>query len=368
MGCENLACNPQQSEGFTGQKEGVPSVLYPATRTTTNWLPVKHFVARHKFTLYRAGCGEVSYDWCGMIRNFVACSGPDHHGARPSRMSCKRLSCPVCFEDACNRAAHRAEDRVQGMKKAWKRAGVRVGRIRHVEWSPAIKEWPRDRVEADGGKSFRKTASAIIRGNSKYYGGALVVHWERKKHTDGTACELKGCRRKHIWVWGPHVHYIGWGFFENSAYVHSQTGWVYKTIDDDGRVRNVFDTVRYQLTHAGLVKRELVVKESTQAVHDQDQVGNAVSYIGMCSMNKGGKVAVGESWETCQCEVCHAELHRYGALNDKLADFGYDQGPVEVRRVLFEFRLSASLQRKLDRWIEGSPGPPDDLAKIGGNT
>lgn len=331
------------------------SVCISALGPSTNWHESKHF----KFTLYRTGSGEISHDWCGMIRNFVACSSPSHHGSKPIHMSCKRLSCPLCYEDACTRAAHRAEDRVVGMKKAWMREGVNVGRIRHVEWSPSPRDWPRDRVESDGGKAFIKEWARVFKSHSKHFGGVRIIHWERKKHTDGSACEDKFCKRKHVWVWGPHVHYVGWGWFNNSALVHHKTGWVYKTIDDGAKVRNVFDTVRYQLTHAGLVKRELRVKESLEPVHDLDQVGNALSYVGMCSTNKGGKSTLRSTLEPCYCEVCQSELHRYGALNDKSADFSYDLGAVKARVVEFEYRLSVRLQQQLDRWLQSDDsGPP----------
>lgn len=263
----------------------------------------------------RVGQGELTKDYCGMITGAASCpTNHDHHRIL-FRYHCNDPRCPSCYDHYCTQAAHRVEDKLQGISKAFHKAGVQVGKPRHVVWSPSQEEWTKERMQEDGGESFRKAFTKVFKAHSRYYGGTFILHCERKKHTDGTECEEHNCNRKHIWVWGPHIHYIGWGYFDNSALVHSKTKWIYKTIDDGGKVRNIFKTVHYQLTHAATFKRGQML----------------VRYIGMAT--QGRKQLSAKHREPVQCRICGSDLRRNGVYPDGTIDHNIDQGPYHVLKV-----------------------------------
>lgn len=263
----------------------------------------------------RVGQGELTKDYCGMITGAASCPSHHDHHKILFRYHCNDPRCPACYEHYCNQAAHRVEDKLQGISKAFHREGVRVGKPRQVVFSPPQQDWPRERVERDGGESLRKEFSRVFKSSTKYYGGTFILHCERKKHTDGTECEDHNCRRKHIWVWGPHIHYVGWGYFKNSALFHKETRWIYKTVDDGGNVRNIFKTVRYLLTHAATFKRGQML----------------VRYIGMAT--SGRKQIKEKHKEAVQCRICGEELRRNGVYPDGTVDHTIDQGPYNVIKV-----------------------------------
>lgn len=213
------------------------------------------------------------------------------------------------------------------MKKALIGAGYRVGKVRHVIWSPSQDEWGPERFR-DGGKAFREAFKRTLKARTHYYGGAFILHCERKKHTDGTECEEKRCRKKHIWVWGPHIHYVGWGYFDNSGEVHQRTGWVYKVVEDQGP-RNVYETVRYQLSHATIFPdqgRQMLVR-----------------YIGMATW--GRKEKVGSHREVLTCSICGEEMRKVGDYHGHL-DLSIDLGPAVVRKNEYRYLVRVRGRKK----------------------
>ncbi|MCX6653037.1 MAG: hypothetical protein NT137_06770 [Methanomassiliicoccales archaeon] len=180
------------------------------------------------------------------------------------------------------------------MRNAYGRNGVRLGKPKHIVFSPPQEDWPVEKLAMDGGRGLREELYRLLRGYAKdrVYGGAAILHDERRKHLDDTNCDTRWCRRRHKWVWGPHIHFIGYGFFENSALVYAETGWVYKRIEDDGE-RDIFGTAKYQLTHAALFVGA-----------DGEQVGTAYQFVGTMANCKG----VGRCWRSgrSQCPAAPA--------------------------------------------------------------
>jgi len=120
------------------------------------------------------------------------------------------------------------------------------------------------------------------------YGGVVVVHpWRLKHEEDGSSCERKDCKRYHVWMWGPHVHFIGWGRFARSDKVHkSGRGWVYRAIPDRTG-RDIWATCYYQLTHCAVVPG-----------------GQSYAWVGLMSTRAVAVVKRERAWEPEVCPVC----------------------------------------------------------------
>lgn len=318
-----------------------PSISTPASGT-----PSKHFL----YKLFRSGTGPRTRDTCGAIRTWYACSSPEHHAPFVHHESCGKLSCPICYRSASSRSAHRAEDRVLGMLDAYRDAGVILGRIRHVEFSVDPTLWTPDLVTSDGATSLWRAFQSAYASCASRAGGCVVLHLWRRKHLDGSTCDHKACSLQHTWVWGPHFHFVGWGFFENSARFHKRTGWAYKTIDDGGYVRSVYKTVSYELTHSALVLNV-----------QRDRLHQSVRYIGMCSNCRGGPIKKTKVFEPVKCTEpgCNCTVHRYGVTEGAGPDYDKDRGPLLRLVPSAHYRLAVLYQRNLSGApLRPLPAPP----------
>jgi hypothetical protein len=322
----------------------------------------------------RSGTGFVSYpggvSQCGSIKFVVACS--DHpETKRYGIHSCSRLQCPVCLDVTVERLAGDVSDRMLGLSACLRKNGVKIGRNKHVVFTIPVYMYSREEVELDGGKALYKEFYSLLNREWKihedgsvcedrkckkkhsvrkfakdgFYGGVVILHLERKKHADdGTPCDRKGCKRPHVWVWGPHFHYIGYGFFEDSVWVWKKTDWIYEVIEDQGK-RVVFDTVKYLLTHC-----------ATFVGSDGKQVGKAIRWVGVLSNSKGGKKVVGEIVEYELCPVCKEPMHKYGSSGtaEDGVNWAYDQGVFERKVEVVEWYLvkKGSREEKLLRQSE----------------
>lgn len=279
---------------------------------------IKHF-AENRYI--RVGTGEITNDLCGIITGAASCSDNPAHPHILFRHKCNNPRCPVCYQHYCDKAAHRVEDKLNGMRKAFRKAGIPVGKTRHVIFSAPPQEWPRELLEQDGGEAFRQSFNNVLKTHGRFYGGTPILHCERKKHSDGSECDVKRCNRHHTWVWGPHIHYVGWGYFDNSALVHSKTGWVYKVIDDGAQDRSIYQTVRYQLSHAATFRSGQML----------------VRYVGMAT--KGRKVEKSRHIDNVQCRICGADLHRRAIYPDGTLDLTADIGLCTHVRIDYEWVL-----------------------------
>ena len=282
---------------------------------------------------------------CGSVVGAARCTCHEEgHDLVLLKDNCGRLQCPVCYHQSVSRSAHRMADRLEGMFEAWKVNGVNLGKLKHITFSPPQKDWPKTRVVQDGGKALRKLA---YRHFNKYfkdraYGGFLIFHGERKKHKDGTECEDRNCNKVHQWVWSPHFHYLGYGYFSpESPLYHSETGWIYKNIGSANQ-RDAFLTANYQLSHAGTF---LDLKTSKQ-------VGSAYWAVGMLANCKGGRKVLNRSTESVPCSLCAKALHDYGVRFD-VPDWSDDRGE-HLRYVLVvEYYINRKAKTYLQQELEG---------------
>lgn len=304
----------------------------------------------------RSGRGEPTNELCGTPRMVVSCSSPDpNHRANVARLvfhNCKSLTCPKCYEAGATRGARAIQHRLEGMAGAYRKAGKRLGAKKHIVLSPPQADWPRERLEADGGRALRRKACQLLKRFAKdgAEGGTVVVHGERKKHLDGSECERDGCRRRHTWVWGPHIHYLGYGFLEDSSYFYAQTGWIYKRVDETkDRERSFFATAKYLLTHS-----------ASFVGADGRRVGQGYHHVGWMANCKGGARVVSRTWETGKC-ACGRELHDYGVVWEGMTptekpNFTEDQGEHQVLVEVREWYLNGAVFKQTVLDLEPDPG------------
>lgn len=315
---------------------------------------------------------------CGSVTGGASCTNPSHASKRNVIVftkKCKRLSCEVCGRSRATEQGRRAADRFTGLTRLYrKRGAIGNAKLKHISWSVDPELWPQSEVEADHGKAIRdefdRARKETVHG---FNGGLSIFHGWRKKHDDGTPCEEKsvwkdgkrveGCQRHHVWQWGPHFHYLGFGWFDDSPQVQHVTGWTYHIIPDEGP-RDVFSTVQYLLTHAGIW-----VKESGK------QSGQAVRWLGAYSNGKGGKkrVDVIEEPVTCRVPGCDLTMHKYGPSSTEPDGLNrsYDQGEFIVKHPIFKWHLKHKQKTFKQQPIDdsrpasaSSRGPPPGLIPI----
>jgi len=170
------------------------------------------------------GTWRASFGYCDQDRTVVR-----------RRLSCKHPECPAegCFEAWCVAQAQSHEARLEQAKTLWK-----GGDIRHFALSPH-----KDVAKTASHKWLLAEGQRIVLEEMNLQGGAVYYHRWR----DGTG------RR----VVDPHLHVIGHGWARNSDQVYAKTGWVYKNIDAEQKIRpedrDIAATVFYLLTHAPLI-------------------------------------------------------------------------------------------------------------------
>jgi hypothetical protein len=241
----------------------------------------------------RPGRGEARED-CGRVDGWIY-SECEHKIRHPIMRSCDRWECPVCYERAASRAARRIEAQWFGKIEAYTREWGHVDeRPQHYTWSLSSQqyEYVVGWQDSDAWVAWYKNEAvkAMKRYSVGVFGGVVVVHPWRKKHADGSACEHRECDERHVWVWGPHVHFVGWGRFIPSHQVNG--GWIYKHIQDRGS-RDIWATCFYQLTHGAIIPGK-----------------QAYSWVGLMSSHAMSLVKKVSFWSFDVCPDCGEPIYR----------------------------------------------------------
>jgi len=297
--------------------------LYPAIYSSN--LDPNPDISQIDFTheIHMPGWSQPTNDRCGKIGHFISCPNKCAPPI-PIDYSCHNIGCPICYPSAVNQMAKRISNRMTGMYEAYGHDGIRLGTLKHMVWSPDPDRYSIDDIKKDRGARLVKDLNVILGKYSRdgVYGGTEIIHVKRKRHIDGSECERHHCHKKHVWIDGVHVHYIGYGYFVNSDIVHARTGWVYKNIQP-GRSRDVFDTSYYLLTHGAIF---------TNA--DGKTMGQSYRYVGLMSYSKGGHRVVRHEWIDDECPICHDVMLKYPEGIDGLADlnnpFGSCRHPEDI--------------------------------------
>ena len=246
---------------------------------------------------------------------------------------------------------------MDGMKEAYEREGVKFGPLDHVEFSPPQDKFSLEFVNTLEG--YQRVHMAAIKFLRKYVyklAGVYFFHPWRFKHKDGKTCEDPECKEVHIPVFSPHFHFTGYGFWKKSDEVFKdkkEPGWVYKKISP-GQARDLFNTVSYELSHAGVMMEAQLTYDSVshmpvEGTLEFHQLSHVPRNVGMFSNSKGGFKETGKEWSVELCEKCKSEVHEYDLdldQNGKLVAI-QDRGPHEVLTIVGEWYLSKRKSRQL---------------------
>ena len=157
---------------------------------------------------------------------------PQHkHYAEHEIKSCKVANCPKCFESWINRQANRTTKRLTTFSED------RDYQFRHIILSPP--------TEAK---------------NQNYNSLKTWLNFALKKANIKTACvvfhpfRFQDNKKSMPYV-SPHFHLLVYGKITNTTEFYNKTKWLIKNKGDLGSEIDVFNCVRYLLSHAGVRNR-----------------------------------------------------------------------------------------------------------------
>jgi len=251
------------------------------------------------------GHGLQTNEHCGTFRSLWGClrteqhdiiskDGKNHKGEGYGYKvfcSCGKLTCPICFKNACGRLARSIEDRLAEASKQW-------GEVYHLSATFPLKFWHLTYEQLRAKAIKMLTARGVV-------GGVLIWHGARWDEV------------RKVWYWSPHFHVLGfilggYGKCRSCPKCHKGCGgWVdrqYRAYEKDGcivrmfakrkksyysDVPNVGGTAFYQLNHA-------TVKRGSVRFH-------VATWFGVCSYRKL-KVTVERRKHLCP--ICELPLYK----------------------------------------------------------
>jgi len=208
-----------------------------------------------------------------------------HHGKgnyfRPYKKSCCRPSCSVCVEPWANREANRATRRYVTRIKQ------KGGKPSHVVFSPppCSVSWDFKTMDSE----FKKISKEV-----GMTGASVIFHPARFDD------------QKLNPYPSPHFHTIAYGWFDGKkiAKVADEKGWTVKKIRTIKNEGEIFATIKYLLSHAGIRQKVIETKKGTK----QLRTSHTVRWLGDVSYRKL-KVEKEEKEERV-CPECQSELQR----------------------------------------------------------
>ena len=167
---------------------------------------------------------------CGQLYTFAH---NDHYTS--DEHWCGRYDCPNCYEKSWLPGEARAiVDRLVYGKKYWQ---LGFQKVIHVVVSPPGSVEKLTAINSPGEYSkLRKKAEKLLK-KAGMSGGVMIYHGYRMPNDSHPLSE------------SPHWHVLGYGWLEKTDKIYSDTGWVIKNL---GVRKSVYETARYQLSHATL--------------------------------------------------------------------------------------------------------------------
>lgn len=317
---------------------------------------------------------------CGDLLSSVDCSFSQCESRKEDhriRSSCGTLGCPVCFRSVADQKANVISEHHHNLKvvfeSEWEKQAChkRFGEEKHFVFSPSQdgkgsvwlgpllnkagkdiskrrRRWSRAELEADGCAAMNRELRKILKESfdGQFYPGTIFWHMERKKHfasaphhrnaygnwsvcydddcqlehevfDDWVSCEDDDCQLEHIWVYGPHVHFDGYGYIEPSPSFYARTGWQYHKIPNTSG-RSTFATAGYLLKHSALFER---VDEDGR-VHRK----RSYSHVSLFSNYYGGFFERSRELKPSVCESCGSPKCDYELDDQGQVDYSHDLG------------------------------------------
>lgn len=257
------------------------------------------------YSYYRTGTGKVTGASCDTYKMAIACKQKDdkhlHKTTELIFKHCKRFTCPKCYHSAVGQSAKRIASRITKLAVLYRKRGTKIGRAKHIIWSPPEHEYSRENIEKDGGKAIYAKVNDLQRQAAKdgFYAGINILHLEREPE-------------KGVWEDGIHFHFYGYGYFVDSDRFHQETGWIYHIVEDEGP-RNCYDTVYYQLTHCANFVNEKTGRSAKN-----------FRYVGAFQDKLARRKVVEVTHEPVLCRSCKVPKHKFAAAIGKDGNNHFD--------------------------------------------
>ena len=375
--------NPNSAYTIESPLKSVPIEIPSTTGSTlqngTKVLP--------KVRLVRTGTGP-TIQGCRSFVSMISCSSKGKCKTRDKVLShnCHRLWCKDCCGGAAKTQARTIEDRLEGLTNRFYDNGIPAGQAKHVVVSKSYALKESDRDDRAKVNDYIQDCIEVVRSNAKelrpdqdgndiysikgFAGGAWTFHPERKKGQNRETQEWESVEdnnwnnQKYIrfkWVWGPHVHFVTYGFFKSSkeifkGHCHNgkkqtkkekrQSGFIFKIIPNEDGPRIIKETFAYLLTHSGIWVNG-----------DGKQKGNAYGYFGAYSVTKGGSWFSGrwlEQHQLCEDEDCQLHLDKWDFNPVECPD-----SPMENGRPVMEIKNKRSIVEAPDPLLSWERDPHD---------
>jgi len=196
----------------------------------------------------RTTCGEWAWKGCNNIKghegiNFNDSDCTNKGYATNFQMCCFRADCEYCWLQWSYRQASKATRRFEVYQKQSK-----------TKYKPShiiisVPDWDYGKSKKELSKLARDKLNSVIPKWS-IFGGCIIYHPFKNKMIAG----------KLRWYYSPHFHVLGYGWILPSDSEDSKKirrGWIIKKAEDKDKngnpmERSTFQTLSYQLTHAGI--------------------------------------------------------------------------------------------------------------------
>ena len=161
----------------------------------------------------------------------------NQHYAQHEQKSCKTNSCPLCWVDWVNRQANRST------RRFLKFTEDKEFFFRHIVLSP-----PQELAKGQSYQSLKKWLTKTLKvANIKT--ASVVFHPFRFQDS-----------KKSMPYVSPHFHLIVYGKITNTTEFYNKTKWTIKNKGDLETEMDIFNCVRYMLSHAGVKKRNHTIR------------------------------------------------------------------------------------------------------------
>ena len=312
---------------------------------------------------------------CGEWRYATKCSNPSDTRAkiRLHVYSCHRPVCPECLYSAAHQKAtdiwrmFQGKSLVLASEASKKRTTIGVKKHFQFSVSPDLFT-PEDMFDKGFMKKLNKQLDQIMNEAFRdgWFAGVVVFHSHRLQRSDGSFIgedELekfdspenvnlrdmfKGCKP----VWGPHWHFVGYGYLIPSDEFHKKyPDWVYKRLKEKKlsgkhnlyRERDVLATVRYLLTHHSVRMERLVVPKriglSGETTTEFIQNHQNYRWVGEFRPHRIAKKVLDSVVVPKLCEHCHHEIHIYPMDLDGNVDMTQSRPMLERLEKIVYYRV-----------------------------
>lgn len=295
----------------------------------------------------RAGTGDKRAN-CGKAFHVGACEDKNCHASMPQLQlnHCDRYACPVCYHHAIRNRCIEASDRINSFPANFhEETGLGAGKLKHYGLTLTPKTWTRERCISDAGKSMLAFIEDALKYAAKdgFYGFEAIVHLEREQHKDGTYCDRETCEipaSEHIWVWGPHVHMVGYAHLMDTPQLHGNPKFasvqIFQFKEKGNQKRDAYATLYYQASHASVFYKT-----------NGKQASNLIKHMGFTSPTIYRQKLAHHAYEPKMCS-CGRHFKTFPVRPDFQPDRTMDYGPVCFKKPVYGYTFN---HNKVTAWV-----------------